>query len=399
MRVKRPVLIVGGGVAGPALALCLAKRGVRSVIVEKAAAPRDAGYKVDVRGVAIDVLDQLELYAEAKRANCNVGEVAIIDRALREVAVFDANYFFGRAPRDLELMRGDLSRLLRERAGDQVEVRFGQHVTGWIEHDDGIEVMFDAGRSERFAMLVGADGLHSEIRDKLFGAPAFDDMGHVLAVFTTDNSFGLERREWMTVAKGRMANVYAVAGQARCWTLLICKRRERAALPDTPNAQKAFMAGFFAYDSQEVRALVERMHGGGDWFFDTMAQVRLPSWSRGRSVLLGDAGYCPSPASGQGTSLALVGASVLAEEIARAERLPTAFAAYERRLRPFVERNQALGRSLLDMTPSSDLAAWMRLNVVRLLPYMPSRNWMLKKMNQEIQQAATSFRFEQGATP
>jgi 2-polyprenyl-6-methoxyphenol hydroxylase-like FAD-dependent oxidoreductase len=136
--VERRVLIVGGGIAGPALALCLAKQGIRSVVVEKDKAPRDGGYKVDVRGVALEVLDQLGLYADAKNANCNVEKVAIVNGELREVAAFDANYFFGRAPRDLEVMRGDLSRLLRERADTNVEFRFGERVTSWIEHDDDI---------------------------------------------------------------------------------------------------------------------------------------------------------------------------------------------------------------------------------------------------------------------
>lgn len=253
---------------------------------------------------------------------------------------------------------------------------------------------FQSGYRERFALLVGADGLHSEIRAKLFGSPALDDLGHVLAVFTGDNDYGLDRREWMAMGKGRMANVYAVDGQSRCWTLLICKRSEQGALPSKTDAQKMFMTSFFAKDAPKVRALVERMHKADDWFFDTMAQIRLPTWSRDRVVLLGDAACCPSPASGQGTSLALVAASVLSDELTRSDRLSESLAAYERRIRPFALRNQELGLSLLNMTPSSDVDTWMRMNMIRLLPYMPWKNWVLKKMNEEIQQAATSFRFE-----
>jgi 2-polyprenyl-6-methoxyphenol hydroxylase-like FAD-dependent oxidoreductase len=385
------VLIVGGGIAGPALAIELSRRGFRPTVVERSAAPRDGGYKVDVRGVAIDVLDRMGVLEAARARDCGVREVAVIGEGLEEQAAFDANYFFGRGARDIEVLRGDLGKLLRD-ACSGVEIVFGRHPVNLVDNGERVEVELDSGERRVFDLVIGCDGLHSTVRRQLFGGAGLKEMNHGVCVFTTKNDFGLTRREWMYMRSGRLLNLYAVSGQATCWVLLIFR-----GLPSPPPTdavdQHALVERVFAADGPEVKAIVARGLTATDWFFDTMAQVHIPAWSKGRVALLGDACACASPASGQGTSLALVGAHVLAQELERSQgEHQRAFEDYERRMRPFVDVNQALGRELLaEMTPQGAWQDWTRRTLMRALPYMPWRNCVFRQMNEKIARAANAI--------
>jgi 2-polyprenyl-6-methoxyphenol hydroxylase-like FAD-dependent oxidoreductase len=156
------------------------------------------------------------------------------------------------------------------------------------------------------------------------------------------------------------------------------------------DGQKNLVADRFAGLGWEIPALLEAMRDAGDFYFDPVCQIVMDGLSTGRVTLLGDAGYCPSPASGQGTSLALAGAYVLAGELASdfSEALPR----YEALMRPFIEKNQALAKTALrGIIPQSRAFAWFNTRMIKLMPYLPGRNRVLEQMSRPIREAANAL--------
>jgi 2-polyprenyl-6-methoxyphenol hydroxylase-like FAD-dependent oxidoreductase len=189
---------------------------------------------------------------------------------------------------------------------------------------------------------IDSDGLHSNVRRLAFGPESqfSQHLGMYVAVFTADNVLGLDNWQVWLRNETAGAGIYP----ARDNTEL----RVNVGFMSEPldydrgdlDAQRRLIADHAAGLGWEMLRLLKAMWQAPDFYFDAMAQIRMDTWSRGRVTLIGDAGYCASPMSGQGTSLALVGAYVLAEEIARDHR--GAFSRYEARMRPFAELNQAL---------------------------------------------------------
>ncbi|MER7281072.1 FAD-dependent monooxygenase [Dactylosporangium sp. NPDC000244] len=337
------VLISGAGIAGPALAYWLRRHGAEATVVERAPAPRPGGQALDVRGVALDVVDRMGLLGDVRKARTRMRGSSML--AADGTELFRSTEFAPSSGRldsdDVEILRDDLAELVG-RAADGVEYRYGDAIAGLEQDADGVDVRFASGATGRFDLVAGADGLHSKVRRTIFPAAAPHHLGAYVAVYTAPNVLGLD--EWQVWLRGE--EIGAGAG--------IYTARDNAEL----RVNVGFMSDVLPYDRHDLdaqRTLVrERCSGLGweiprllaamdaapDFYFDAMAQVRLDAWSSGRITLLGDAGYCPSPLSGQGTSLALVGAYVLAEELARSG--VGGLAVYETRMRPFVELNQAL---------------------------------------------------------
>jgi 2-polyprenyl-6-methoxyphenol hydroxylase-like FAD-dependent oxidoreductase len=144
----------------------------------------------------------------------------------------------------------------------------------------------------------------------------------------------------------------------------------------------------------EVPTLLEMMPDAADYYFDVAAQIHMPHWSQGRDVLAGDAGYCASPMSGQGTSLALIGAYVLAGELAAASgAYQTAFARYEREMRPFVMLNQALGiksANLMRSKEKRNAFAWLLEQMMQIAPGRMVE-FLINRSTRRIHQAANAI--------
>jgi len=392
------VLIAGAGVAGPALAYWLGRHGFRPTVVERAPAQREGGYKVDVRGAATTVLDRMGLLADAHRASAEIRDVVFIDRAGRPIATLDANLIMGRQGDDVELMRADLSRLIYDASRHDTEYLFDDSVVALAQDDDGVHVAFERGRPRPFDLVIGADGLHSTVRRLTFGDESafIRHLGAYLAIFTIPNDLSLDRRELFYSAPGRLANVYSAQqnAEARALFAFACEpldydRRD-------VGQQKRNLADAFAGQGWEVPRLLDAMGEAPDFYFDSVSQVQLDHWSSGRVALVGDAGYSPSPASGQGTSLALVGAYVLAGELRAADGdHRAAFARYERAMRGYVERNQALGQKMArEMVPASWGQLWLRTQMLRMLPYLPWKGLVTRSIQQPISAAANAISLE-----
>lgn len=248
--------------------------------------------------------------------------------------------------RDVELPRGTLTELLYGAVRDDVEFVFDDSIATLEEDDGGVAVSFTGGTRRRFDLVVGADGLHSATRVLTFGPEEqyHRYLGCCFAVWTMTNRFGLSQEAVVWSVPGRGAVIYAVGdvGQVHGFLTFTRDTPPFDAFRD-PRAQRDLVAGTFAADDVwEVPRLVAAMRAADDVFFDVVSQIRMPRWSAGRVVLVGDAAHAPSFLSGQGSSPALVGAYVLAGELAAAPSYREGFERYERRLRAFVAQNQAL---------------------------------------------------------
>ena len=389
------ILISGAGVAGPALAFWLSRYGFNPTVVERAPALRSSGYKVDVRGAATAVLDRMGLLADAHRASADIRDISFVDGAGRPIATMDADFLMGRRDDDVELMRGDLSHLLYDATRHDAEYLFGDSVVGLEQDGTSVHVAFERRRPRTFDLVVGADGLHSNVRALTFGDESafIRHLGCYLAIFTVPNHLDLDRREQFYSARGRLANVYSARQDADARALLAFAYEPIQYDRRDATQQKRILADAFAGQGWEVPRLLDALWDAPDFYFDSVSQIQMDRWSSRRVVLVGDAGYSPSPASGQGTSLALVGAYVLAAELkAAGGDHRAAFTRYEQAMRGYVERNQALGQKMArEMVPSSRHQLWLRTQMLRLLPYLPWKGLVTRGIQQPIYDAANAI--------
>ncbi|PXX71177.1 2-polyprenyl-6-methoxyphenol hydroxylase-like FAD-dependent oxidoreductase [Nocardia tenerifensis] len=342
------VLVAGASIAGPALAHWLRRRGAQVTVVERAPELRPGGQAVDARGVAKDVIVRMGLDAAVRAACTDTAGAYNVDADGNVLEAFPADDNDGDGYiSEIEILRGDLSQVLYDDTRDGVEYLFGDRIAELTQDADGVDVTFAGGDHRRFDLVIGADGLHSSLRAMVFGPHEqfIHHLGHVLAFYSVPNEFGLDRWLLEYQETGRSALLRPIHDATRAMAMFYF-------------ASKDFEVDYRDIEGQK-RLLRERTEGLGwlsprilahlddtpDFYLDQVGQVVLDRWSKGRVGLLGDAAFSSSPMSGQGTGLALVGAYVLAGELAAAGWDPEAgFARYEERMRSFVEANQEIGR-------------------------------------------------------
>ncbi|GAA2349916.1 FAD-dependent monooxygenase [Saccharopolyspora halophila] len=346
MNDRGTVLISGAGIAGAALAFWLRRYGFEVTVVERSARLRSSGYPIDVRGTAVDVVRRMGLLPRLREAHIETRLITFRDAdGNRAAAVHPQSIVGGVEGEDIELRRGDLVRTLCDAVPEDVEFWFGDSVESLDEHAGGVHVSFRSGARRDFDLVVGADGLHSRTRELVLGPeqPFHRYLRYCFAGFTMPNTFGLSHEGVIWNAPGKAAALYGVQDSDELHAFLnLARPQPPAEVLRDPQAQRDLMADAFAGEGWEIPAMVAAMREADDLFFDTVSQIHLPSWSSGRVALVGDAAYAPSFLTGQGSSLALVGAYLLAGALATHADHRAAFAAYERDAREFVELNQSL---------------------------------------------------------
>jgi 2-polyprenyl-6-methoxyphenol hydroxylase-like FAD-dependent oxidoreductase len=341
------VLISGGGIAGTVLAHWLHRRGFAPTVVERAPRPRPGGQAVDIRGVALDVVGRMGLLERARKVRTRMRGMSVLDPEGHEIdRSTESTFSSGRLDSDdIELLREDLVRMMHEHTREDAEYLFGDSITALREDGDGVRVDFVHGASRTFDLVIGADGLHSAVRRLVFGPEErfARHLGSYLSVFSADNFLGLD--DWQVWLRDGEAG-FGVMPVRDSTELRIAFGFESGPLAREPRDSatlRQLVVDKLASLRWEGARLAKAAAEAPDFYCDAMAQIRMDRWSHGRVALLGDAGYCPSPLTGQGTSLALVGAHVLADCLARTPGdHRAAFSRYEWRMRPFVTLNQDL---------------------------------------------------------
>ncbi|GAA1585660.1 MULTISPECIES: FAD-dependent monooxygenase [Kribbella] len=380
----KTVLISGAGIAGPALGYWLRRFGFAPTIVEIAPGPRPGGQTVDLRGVSRVVAERMGLMPGVAERQVHERGLAYVKADGRTSATMHLEAFDGAGPvAEIEILRGDLAELLAAAAGD-VEFRYGDSIAALEQDADGVEVSFASGGRQRFDLVIGADGVHSRVRRLAFGPEEefVQHLGGYTSYFTIETPEDLD--DFM--------KIYTAPGGR--WVALRPDRDPRYA-----KVLLSFRSPILTYDRRDIEAqkriVRERFEGLGwhtpqvlrgldaadDFYLDTTSKVVVPEWSRGRVALVGDAGYCGSPMAGHGTALSLVGAYVLAGELAAAAGdHARAFPAYQRRMQAYVAQRMELPPGGIKMAmPMSAFGIAYRDFVLRVMTSKPMSG-ALKKM-------------------
>jgi 2-polyprenyl-6-methoxyphenol hydroxylase-like FAD-dependent oxidoreductase len=338
----RRVLISGAGVAGPALAHWLARHGHATTIVERFDRVRDAGQNIDVRGTAREVLRRMDLEDAVRTAGTGeLGTQFVGDRG-EVLASFAAGAGGVDGPTaELEILRGELGRLLYERTRDTAEYVFGDEITALDERADGVTVTFRHAEPRTFDLVVVAEGLGSRTRDLVFPDAEIRPVDLLMAYLTVPRT-PADTDHWRIFQASRGRAVTLRPDNLGTIRATLSVRTEIRGVEELDrDAQVRLLRRTFAGAGWETDRVLAALDAA-PLYVDAVGQVRVPTWHRGRVALLGDAAHCPSPITGMGTSLALVGAYVLAGELAGHADHEQAFAAYDARMRPWVERAQQL---------------------------------------------------------
>ena len=366
------ILISGAGIAGLTIAYWLRHYGFTPTIVERAPSLVTGGYKIDVRGTALQVLTRMGVHDAVVAASTDMQGALLVDKDGTVIKQMTGDAFGHRVGKDLEIVRGTLCQILMDHISD-AEFIFGDSIRAIEQFSDRVQVEFSKSSPREFDWVIGADGLHSNVRAIVFGDESrfVRDLGLYLCVYTVPNYLNLDRLEMQYSELGRVAAIWSSRGDANAKA---CFGFVAPSAIDLRNKaqQQQVLASVYQGIGWEVPKLLGMIPAAPDYYFDAAAQIRMERWSQGRVVLVGDAGYCASPMSGQGTSLALIGAYVLAGELAAASgNYRTAFDRYEKEMRPFVTLNQDLGLKsarLMRSKENKNLATWLLEQAMRLAP-------------------------------
>ncbi|MBZ5712235.1 FAD-dependent monooxygenase [Nannocystis pusilla] len=368
------ILISGASIAGPALAYWLRRHGFHPTVVERAPAIRGGGQAIDVRGAALDVVERMGLLAQVRGASTRMRGMSFVDAEGRELMrTTEATLTGGKLDSpDVELMRDDLARLLYDATRDDVEYVFDDTITALAQDDDGVDVRFARGEPRRFDLVIGADGLHSTTRRLVFGEESrfIRHLGTWLAIFSVENFLELDHWQVFHDTDEAMVGIYSARDNREARAMLGFSSPPLEFDPRDVARQQQLVAERLAGVGWVAPRLLAAMATAPDFYFDSMSQIELERWSQGRVALVGDAACCSSPMSGQGSSVALVGAYVLAGELAAAGGdHRRGFAGYEAALRGYVAQNQQLALLAVEQRRPPAPEAVQRAAAVALRAY------------------------------
>lgn len=312
------VLVVGAGIAGSTAAWWLGRAGHEVTVVERTSGQRSSGSPVDVRGAAAAVVDAMGVREQLRAAATATTSMAVVDAAGRELGRMSTQTGAG-----LELPRGDLARILADAAGEHAAVRHGESVAALADDGHGVDVAFESGAAGRYDLVVGADGLHSRVRRLVFGPEErfTRHLGMVVATVTLDTAPADSRTVWMHNLPGRALAIHPTTGHELA-ALMFRGRLEPGARP------AAVLERAYAGMGWRAPEVLERARAADDLWSDSISRVRLPRWSQGRTVLVGDAASAVS-LFGEGSSLAIAGAATLAGALGAPATLADALRSYE----------------------------------------------------------------------
>lgn len=368
------VLISGASIAGPVLAYWLSRHGVDVTVVERSPALRKTGgHAVDLFRPAMEISERMGVLSDIEAHATGTTEMVIHRPGRARPTRLDYLKIIGvMSDRHVEIMRDDLSEIYYQAASDDVEYLFGDTITSISPDGD---VTFEHHPSRRFDVVVGADGLHSGVRRLAFGDNVSESfLGGYLSVVSVPKELARDGEMTGYFKPGHMAGIYTADHLDDARAVFIF-RPSRPLEYDYRDAdrQKAQLRAAFEHMSGEVDRWLDEVPRTPTFYFDAITQLEMTTWSRGRVTLVGDAGYCPGPAVGGSTSLAVYGAYVLAAEMVRAgDDYAAAFAAYERTMLAPVVNSRKLARvNAKTVVPMSDLGIRALVGGGRLISLLP----------------------------
>src|SRR5690625_2243144 len=364
------VLVVGAGIAGTALAYWLRGAGHEPTLVERAPQLRQGGYLLDFWGAGFEVAERMGITARLHEVGYRAKELREVSNNGRRIAHMDPRSLLDRVgDRYVSIARADLAAVLFEALDDTTEIIYGETVAALDDDGERVRVEFTSGKTQDFDLVVGADGLHSRVRELVFGPEeAFENyLGLTVAAFEVDNYAPRDELVAITHTEvGVQALRFALRDGGTMFYFIFQHEGE---LPHDSAAQQRLLRERLNDVGWEVPRILDRLPDARTFYMDRASQIRMPTWSRGRTVLIGDAAACPSLLAGQGAALAVVEAYVLAAELARSNGDHTVgFEAYERQLASMVRKKQdaALGSDLM-FAPRNRRQLWTRNTMLKFM--------------------------------
>ncbi|PWK87419.1 2-polyprenyl-6-methoxyphenol hydroxylase-like FAD-dependent oxidoreductase [Lentzea atacamensis] len=373
------VLVSGASIAGPVLAYWLTRYGHEVTVVERSPVLRKTGgHAVDLFKPAMDISERMGVLPRIESLATGTERITFLREGTRRPISADATKLFGAASdRHVEIMRDDLSEVYYDATLPDVAYVFGDSITSI--GDDG-DVTFENAAPRKFDLVIGADGLHSNVRRLVFGEVEKAFVGAYLAVLSVPRELGAPGAMTGHIGPGRSAAVYGARSVDDARAVFLFRTKEELDYHYRDVArQKQLLREAFAGLHPEVDGWLEHLDDDRAFYFDSITQLRGDTWARGRVALVGDAGYCPGPAIGGSTSLAVLGAYVLAGELARTDDHVAAFARYEDEMRGLVHasREFALGAAKA-LVPSTRAGVWALTRGAQFFTSLPL--WLLRPL-------------------
>lgn len=339
------ILVIGAGIAGPAICYWLKRFGFSPALVEKSATIRKGGQALDIRGVATHLVKSMGIYDQLCDKRTRIATGRFVDTTGKILHEEKGETFGFRQDDEIEILRGDLVDILMKTIPD-VPCYFDQSIISLEQQDDNIMVNFKNGRVEHYDIVIAADGIHSSTRRMVFNENEYTlkHLGAYLSTFTIPNYLSLNHMDLECEANHQLVSLNSDNDPTVARAGFMFRSQHVLKNSRDELEQKQFLYETFQHFGWEASTILNYMPESPDFYFDAIMQIKMKHWTKGRVALLGDAGYCPSPLSGQGNNLALVGAYILAGELKTAHGdYVQAFARYHELLRPFVEVNQQFG--------------------------------------------------------
>jgi len=371
------ILISGAGIAGPTLAYWLAHYGMEPTIVEKAPKLRTGGYVVDFWGAGFDIADRMGLVPELRNKGYMVKELKVVNADGERVAGFPVDAFIRiTRGRYITIARSDLAAAIFNKIEGKVETILGDSISGIEQTDRGVHVSFERGAARDFDLVIAADGLHSRVREIVFGREdRFEKfLGYKVAAFEAE---GYHPRDELTYVMytevGQQVGRFTMRDDRTLFLFTFSDQDPQGATSGGIEAQKSVLRKRFGNSGWECPQIMEALSGTNDLYFDRVSQIQMGtepgSWTRGRISLVGDAAFCVSLLAGQGSALAMVAAYIMAGELHRAgSDYASAFARYQEKFGPFVLKKQkAALRFAGTFAPKSSFSLFMRNQIMNLL--------------------------------
>lgn len=339
------ILIIGAGIAGPAICYWLKRFGFSPVLIEKSASIRKGGQALDVRGIATHITREMGIYDQICDMRTRIERGRFVDAAGNVLHEEHGEKFGFRQDDEVEILRGDLVEILMKKITD-VPCYFNQSIISIQQNDDNVIVNFQDGKVENYDIVIAADGIHSATRRMIFDKNEYQliHLGSYLSTFTIPNYLGLSHMDLECEANHKLVSINSDNHPEIARAGFMFRSQHTLKNIRDEKEQKQFLCDTFRDFGWETQNILNRMQASDDFYFDAITQVKMNSWTKGRIALVGDAGYCPSPLSGQGNNLAFVGAYILAGELKAANgNHAQAFTRYNELLHSFVEANQKFG--------------------------------------------------------
>ncbi|MBB6171525.1 2-polyprenyl-6-methoxyphenol hydroxylase-like FAD-dependent oxidoreductase [Nocardiopsis mwathae] len=375
---NREILISGGGIAGPALAYWLHRFGFTPTIVERAPEIRTGGQRIEMSGIGLEAFDYLGITQQVRAAGGPAPSVKLYTgpgNRPTDITFLQSDPTAGSGPAapgdEVAIKRGPLSGILYQQVKGEVEYIFDDSIEAVRQSADGVDVTFENAAPRRFDLVIGADGLHSNVRSLVFGDSGrfAHFLGTNLVIFTVDNYLGLRDSGLWHVWPYRGCAITTFPGNTELEGMFLIRSTRPLDVRSLSREERMrFVDRIFREDGWEVPGLLRAMRDSRDFHFSPSTQIRMDSLCRGRVALVGDAGYCPDPMAGYGSSLGLAGAHILAGELREADGDHTAaFGAYEEKMRGIVPGGQEIANfSTSFFAPRSGRAGvWVREQAIR----------------------------------